>query len=194
MMMPAQWYSKPCAVYTQPTCPKPAGSVAQSGAGGAPPTALSPLTFQGFAQPSIRTSGTSVPSRLGVGPRPAVASCHARDITIGRAGREDVLHLTRRVGHLHVERRIARPVCRAVAGGRQAEQAPDPLHVLLAAPATELVVEADLVHRKAEHGGVSFDVVHRAPLAGTDDLMLVQEKDRHPCRSHQLVHLRPTAP
>src|SRR3954454_19590447 len=45
----------------QPTWPKPAGSVAHRLAGGAPPTARSPFTFQGLRQSPTTTSSTRLP-------------------------------------------------------------------------------------------------------------------------------------
>src|SRR5438874_1461553 len=49
----------------QPTCPKPAGSVAQRLAGGAPPTPRSPFTFHGRRHDPIATSSTRLPSGRG---------------------------------------------------------------------------------------------------------------------------------
>src|ERR1022692_1717403 len=126
----------------QPTCPNPAGSVAQSEVGGAPPTARSPRRFHGLDQSPITTSGTSDPSWRGSLHGLQNPAAIRAPYPASAWGAEQMFQLLPGARDLHAERGVALPGRRPA--GSEPQQATDPFDIGLASAAAELGVQRDL--------------------------------------------------
>jgi hypothetical protein len=88
---------------------------------------------------------------------------------------------------LDIELRVATPFDWRVIG--ETEQSRYPEEILLASPATELRAELDVVEIMAQVSGVAFNLPQGAHLAGSDDLVLIEEKHGDPSSGDEFVEL-----
>ena len=99
-----------------------------------------------------------------------------------------MLHLLRSVSNQYIELRIARPHHGRLILG-EAQEPDDPLHVFLAATATELLSKGDVLKPEPEKLCVVLNLGQGAHFGRTHHLMFIKKEDRHSSRSNEFVDL-----